>query len=341
MSLIPVALAASTASEPVVPTFISNIAVGIIALIATFILASFFRSWVQRVIRARQGEGHEEVRVLYGRMTFTITLIIGITLSLIVMGMPLEWFSGGVGLGVAFALQTFISNFFAGVVLLSNKKFNLGDFVVVDDSISGRIVDIQSRATSLRAVDGGEITIPNLKMLQANVKCYTRNPIRRHTVEMTIGYGVDINEASELMRKVVMAHRSVQPEPKVTVLLTEVGDSDITLQARFWTESRTKWWVAKSELTRDIFNAFVDAGFDIPYPIQTLRIDDDSSELLAQDARFFAKLGQREAAPVKTASKPVAQAAPKIAPKAESKNKTVAEIEKSSREIFTPTPKNA
>ncbi|MFH0776196.1 MAG: mechanosensitive ion channel domain-containing protein [Patescibacteria group bacterium] len=347
MNLIPVALAATKAEDPVVPTFLSNIAVGLVVLVVTYFLATFLRSWVQRIIRAKQGEGHEEARVLYGRMVFTITLFVGITISLIIMGVPLEWFSGGVGLGVAFALRSFIANFFAGVVLLSNNKFNLGDWVIVNpgdngkSSITGRIVDIQSRATSIRAIDGGEITIPNLKMIESAVKCYTHNPIRRHTIEMSMGYGADINQASELMRKVVMAHPSVQPEPKVIVLITEVADSDIVLQARFWTETRSKWWIVKSELTRDVFNAFCEAGIDIPYPIQTLRVDDASSDLLAKDARFLAKLDQIEKE--KAEANAEVNAAANVATKTEPaiKAKTVAQIEQDTEKVFIPTPQNS
>lgn len=321
MSFIPVAYAATTTETTIVPPMVSNIAVGIVMFVLTFFLATFLRSWVQRIIRARQGEGHEEVRVLYGRMTFTITLTIGITISLILMGAPLEWFSGGVGLGVAFALQSFIANFFAGVVLLSNNKFNLGDFVIVNpdssgsSATSGRIVDIQSRATSIRAGDGSEITIPNSQMIDSVVKCFTRNPIRRHEVLMSVGYGCNLKEACELTEKVVKANPSVQPEPAVVVLIDGLADSSVTLKIRYWTESKVKWWVVKSEITRDVFNALVSAGIDIPYPVQTLRIDDASSDLLAKNSHLLDKLGVIE---------------------------TVKNVQKSAPEkVFTPTPQNS
>lgn len=299
MNLIPVALAAAE-EEPLVPTFVSNVAVGLIALVATFFLATFLKAWIQRVVRAKQGEEHEEARVLYGRMVFTITLAIGITISLILMGVPLEWFSGGVGLGVAFALRGFIANFFAGVILLSNKKFNLGDFVVVEpdtmgkSAVVGRIVDIQSRATSIRAIDGGEVTIPNLRLIESAVKCYTKNPIRRHSIEISVGFGSNLHEVAGLIEKTIAANSSVQPEPQVTVLVKEIGENAVLLKARFWTESRVKWWIIKSEITREVFDALRVAKVDIPHPIRTLRIDEPSSDLLAKDPHFLEKLEKIE-----------------------------------------------
>jgi small conductance mechanosensitive channel len=295
-NLIPVALAASSDTETSTffPDVFAQIVLGVIAFAVTYVLAVLFRTWIKRVIRKKQGDKHEEAQILYGRMAFAITFGVGAMIALTIMGVPLEWFSGGIGLGVAYALRNFIANFFAGVVLLSNTKYNLGDFVILDENTMGKIVDIQSRATSLRAIDGGEITIPNLKMLEANVKCYAKNPIRRHSIEMSIGYGSNIKAASELIKKTVEANENVQPMPEVTVLIKEVADSALILEARFWTESQIKWWFVKSELTRMVFEALVAADIDIPYPIQTLRVDEASSDLLARDPHFLEKLEKIE-----------------------------------------------
>ena len=291
MNLIPIALAASKEAEntPLIPDTLAKIILGVAAFIVTYFLANFLRNWVHRIIRKKQGDQHEEVCILYGRIIFTTTFVVGTMIALTVMGAPLEWFTGGIGLGLAFSLRSFLANFFAGIVLLSNSKFNLGDFVILDSdangksSILGTIVDIQSRATSLRGYDGGEITVPNLKMLESAVKCFTKNPIRRHVIEIGVGYGGNIREACELIQKIISADKNVQPEPPVTVLVKEVADSAVILQARFWTESATKWWVIKSDLTRGIFDALKEAGIDIPYSIQTLRVDEFSSDILAKN----------------------------------------------------------
>ncbi|MBU1089352.1 mechanosensitive ion channel family protein [Patescibacteria group bacterium] len=292
MNLIPVAFAASQEAEkvPLIPDALMKIILGVAAFAATYFLATFFRNWVQRIIRNRQGDQHEEVCILYGRIIFTTTFVVGTMIALTVMGAPLEWFTGGIGLGLAFSLRSFLANFFAGIVLLSNSKFNLGDFVILSPDISGTIVDIQSRATSLRGVDGGEVTIPNLKVLESAVKCFTKNPIRRHAIEIGVGYGSNIREACELLQKVISANKNAQPEPSPVVLVKEVADSAVILEARFWTESATKWWKIKSDITRDIFNALNEAKIDIPYPVQTLRVDEFSSDILAKNPLLLKNL---------------------------------------------------
>lgn len=300
MNLIPVALAASKEAERIslIPNLLAKIILGVAAFAVTYFIAVFLRNWVQRIIRKKQGDQHEEVRILYGRIIFTTTFVIGAIIALTVMGAPFEWFTGGVGLGLAFSLRGLLTNFFAGIVLLSNNKFNLGDFVILvpdvsrKDSItiSGTIVDITSRATSIRGYDGGEVTVPNSKMLESAVECFTKNPIRRHAIEIGVGYENNIREACELLQKIISANKNVQPEPPVTVLVKKVADSAVILEVRFWTESATKWWVIKSDLTRDIFNALKEAGIDIPYPVRTLRVDEASSDILAKNPPLLKNL---------------------------------------------------
>ncbi|MFH1375311.1 MAG: mechanosensitive ion channel family protein [Patescibacteria group bacterium] len=303
MNLIPVALAATQAAaeeSSVFPDLLGKIFFAAVAFVLAFVLASLLRGWVQKLIRRKQGDRHEEMVILYGRITFTVVLTIGLIIGLSIIGAPLEWFSGGVGLGVAFAMRSFIANFFAGLVLLTNSKFNLGDFVILNpdgsgkSDIRGTIVDIQSRATSLRAIDGGEITIPNLKMLESNVKCYTKNPVRRHEILISVGYQTNLREAADIAKNVLNSNPDVQPKPAPTVLVKTIAASAVTLGVRFWTESRTKWWVIKSELTREIFNTLQEKGIDIPYPVQTLRVDEASSDLLAENPHFLGKLEKIE-----------------------------------------------
>jgi len=296
-NLIPVALAASSDAEGLAffPDIFAKIVLGLTAFAVTYFLAILLRTWIKRIIRKKQGDKHEEVQILYGRIAFVGTFAIGGMIAFTIMGAPLEWFSGGIGLGLAFAMQKILGNFFAGVILLSNNKFNLGDFVILDENTMGKIVDIQSRATTLRAIDGGEITVPNTKMLESNVKCYSKNPIRRHSIEMNIGYGSNIKAVSELIKKTVETNENVQPTPATFVVMKEITDNALVLEVYFWTESQLKWWIVKSDIKRDIFDALRSAGIDIPYPVQTLRVDKNSSDLLATDPHFLEKLEKIEA----------------------------------------------
>lgn len=333
MSFVPTTLAATPEADAAVssiPGFLMNIAISAVAILITFFIATLLKMWVQRMISKKKAVQHEEMRILYGRVVFTAAMAIGITISLTIVGAPLEWFTGGIGLGIAFAFRGILANFFAGMMLLSNNKFNIGDFVMLDPNkdgssdISGTIVDIQSRATSLRDVDGGEITVPNMRMIESAVKCFTKNPIRRIAIRVGVGFHTNIKEASQLIKEAISSNKDVQPEPPVSILTEEISDSAIVLEGRFWVESTAKWWLTKSDITHNVFNALTEAGIDIPYPIQTLRVDEDSSGLLAKNPHLLENLEHIEHAkhegkkpifqktPVETAEAPAAKPAPVV-----------------------------
>lgn len=268
----------------------------VVIVFLAFIVAAILRNWVQKLIEKKQGEAHQEVKILYGRIVFVAVLAAGAVLALLAVGAPLQLFSGALGVGFALAMQGPVANFVAGLILLNNETFNLGDFVIVDGVDSGTIVDIQSRATTLRATDGGQVTIPNVTMLASKITCYTKNPIRRHTITLGVGYGSDLEKVCEIIRDVITKHPSVEPTPAPNALVKSVDESAITINANFWTESHSKWWEVKSHLTRDIFNALTAAGVDIPYPVRTLRVDNASSDILAGEKNLLPNLAKLEVA---------------------------------------------
>jgi small conductance mechanosensitive channel len=262
-------------------------------LVITVLAASFVSKWVRRKITEKQGDKHQELAMLYGRIAFIVVIAVGVTIGLSAAGIPLQWFSGAIGLGLGLAMQGPVGNFVAGIVLLSNDKFNLGDFVILDDA-KGTIVDIQSRVTTLRAIDGAQISIPNTDLLTKKVTCYTRNPVRRVDIQIGVGYGTNLKEACELIRQVINKNPAVEPEPEAVVLVASVADSAVILEARVWVESHAKWWLTQSELTREIFDALQAAKIDIPYPVQTLRVDAASSDLLANQPNLLGNLQKIE-----------------------------------------------
>jgi len=313
MSFIPTAFAATTeasVTESSFPDLLFTVLLGLGILVGVYLIATLIAGMVKNAIQKRQGDKNKEVVVLYGRIVFFSVFALGTMLGLAAIGVPLGWFSGGVGLGIAFAMRSFITNFFAGIMLLTNDRFNIGDFVIAG-SIKGKILEIRGRNTTLRAVDGGELTIPNIKLLNANVTCYARNPTRRHELLMSVGYDTDLKEAARILKHVTAAHKDVEAKPKPMVLIGEAADSAVTLKVKFWTKVHSKWWITKSDLMRKMMDAITTAGIDIPYPVQTLRIDEASSGLLARSENLLGNLRKIEEKKI---------------------------IKKAKAKVFTPTP---
>jgi small conductance mechanosensitive channel len=134
----------------------------LVIILITLVLASRVRHWFERATsRTRADAG---TRLLVGRLLSILVLIVGAATLLDTFGIPLSavvTFVGVIGLAISLALQDILKNFFAGLYLLFERPFRLGDVVVVRDEC-GVVETIGIRTTTLRTEENVEVVIPNM-----------------------------------------------------------------------------------------------------------------------------------------------------------------------------------
>lgn len=268
-----------------IATFVNFIIVKIPSFIAAFILAILFyvlAKALKRIVEDRvaaQAEDNAEIQILAGRTTYATTLIVGITVALKVAGIDLTTIIAAVGLGVGFALKDIITNFLAGVMLLAQRQFTIGDYINVNNTI-GKILEIQTRATVLQALDGTKVVVPNADLFNKQVTSYTSNPFRRIEITVGVEYSTDLKLAVETCFKATQDTEGILLEPKAVVLVDKFADSSINLLVRIWVESNGPWLQIKSNLAINIKKALDNADINIPFPIRTVEFakGDDITE---------------------------------------------------------------
>jgi len=251
-----------------------------IAAFVVFLIFYFLAKAVKGIVENKVGqnmEEHKEVQILAGRTASTTTIIIGATVALNIAGIDLTAIIAAVGFGVGFALKDIIINFFAGIMILAQKQFTIGDFIHVEGTV-GKIVEIQSRATILQALDGTRVVVPNAELFMKQVTSYTSNVFRRVEIPVGVEYDTDLNLAVETCYKALKTTNGILAEPKPIVLVDGFGDSSINLKIRAWVESRGGWLKIKSDLAISIKREFDKVGIGIPFPINTVVFDKDKAE---------------------------------------------------------------
>jgi small-conductance mechanosensitive channel len=179
-------------------------------------------------------------------------------------------------LAIGFALQDVIANFVAGVFIYTDEPFRIGDWIEWDDH-SGIVEDISLRVTRVRTFDNELLTVPNSLLTDGVVK----NPVAKDELRLQfmfgIGYGDDIEEATDIIVEEAEAHPDILEDPAVSVRLTELGDSYVGLKSRFWISdpSRSDFVKIRGEYVTAVKQRFDEAGIDIPYPVRTLDGDVD------------------------------------------------------------------
>jgi small-conductance mechanosensitive channel len=193
-------------------------------------------------------------------------------------------FGGAIALAVGFAAQDLLGNFVAGVFILKDKPFAVGDWIEWDGN-SGRVEEIDLRVSRVRTFDNELVTVPNGDLANSAVT----NPVAYDTLRQKfvfgIGYDDDIEEATDIIVEKAEAHEEILDDPGVSVRLVELGDSAVGLQSRWWIADpdRGDFVRVRSEYVTAVKEAFDDAGIDMPYVHRQLTGSVEVTEDVAAD----------------------------------------------------------
>jgi len=193
-------------------------------------------------------------------------------------------FGGAIALAVGFAAQDLLGNFVAGIFILKDKPFEVGDWIEWDGN-SGRVEDIDLRVSRVRTFDNERITVPNGDLANNAVT----NPVAYETLRQKfvfgIGYDDDIAQATDIIVEKAEAHEDILDDPGVSVRLVELGDSAVGLQSRWWIADpdRGDFVRVRSEYVTEVKEAFDEAGIDMPYVHRQLTGSVEVLESVADD----------------------------------------------------------
>jgi len=200
-------------------------------------------------------------------VVLSVLPIIGIDTSTVGLGL-----SAIIGLILGFGLQDTWANMGAGVWLAVIRPFDKGDYVEVAGH-SGIVQGIGVMSTTLKTFDNVVITIPNKNIWGSPIVNYTREPIRRITLNIGVAYGTDLNKALNVALETVKKHPKVLEDPAPAVVVTELADSSINLQVRAWTK-KEDFGATKVDLIKMLYEEFSKAGIEIPFPQLDVHIRD-------------------------------------------------------------------
>ncbi len=192
---------------------------------------------------------------------------------------PLIAGAGIAGLAVGFGAQSLVRDFLAGIFILIEDQFGVGDVVDVGDT-SGVIEKVSLRTTTLRDVHGVVWTVPNGEIRR------TANHSQlwsRAILDIGVSYDTDIDQASEVM-KAVADELWQENHPELTILeepsvwgVQELGNDAVVIRLVAKTDPSEQWAVARALRAR-IKKAFDEVGIEIPFPQRTVWIRNDADE---------------------------------------------------------------
>lgn len=168
-----------------------------------------------------------------------LLLVVGTLFALSSLGFDLTTLSvvgGALGVGIGFGLQKLAANYVSGFVILLERSLRIGDFVRVD-GFEGRVTDIKTRYTLVRASNGSESVVPNELLLTQRVENLSLES--RHLLQTCtywVGLETDVERVQTLLVDAVLSVEWVLPTPEPLALLAEVAPQGLRFNLNFWME---------------------------------------------------------------------------------------------------------
>jgi small-conductance mechanosensitive channel len=195
----------------------------------------------------------------------------------------LTLFAGAFGIGLGFGLQSLANNLASGMTLIFTRSLRRGDIVTVGDTM-GVIEDVGIRATRMKTRDDVEYLIPNADFVSGKIINWTRStPHARLHVPFGVSYGADPLQVRQIVEHVASQIQTVEKSLAPEVWFAGFGDSSLNFELLVWINIRiySREKVA-SDLYFALFEAFKEAGIEIPFPQRDIHIRSAGPETLAR-----------------------------------------------------------
>ncbi|MEX2523853.1 MAG: mechanosensitive ion channel domain-containing protein [Gammaproteobacteria bacterium] len=171
---------------------------------------------------------------------------------------------GAAGLAVALSLQSSLSSFAAGVMIIAFRPFKVGDYIEAGGT-AGIVEEIQIFSTRMRTGDNKAVIVPNSGIINGNIINYSDKDTRRVDMVFGISYNDDIGMAKKILDDVLKQDERILEDPEPTIAVSQLGDSSVNLIVRPWVKT-DDYWAVLWDLTETIKLRFDKEGINIPYP---------------------------------------------------------------------------
>jgi len=223
----------------------------------------------------------------------TIAVFGAVAIASVVAGFPviLSAFAtifAALALGFAFAASDIVQNFIAGIFIIKDKPFDVGDYIEWGGN-SGIVREINLRVSKLDTFDNEQVTVPNSDLANGTVTNPVANETRRVTFDFGIEYDASIKDARSVILEEAAKIDGVLDDPAPSAPVTGLADSAVVLNARVWINPKeTGAGGVKHQLVENVKRRFDAEGIGMPYPYTELtgsiEVEQiDGSDVVADD----------------------------------------------------------
>lgn len=259
-----------------------QISVAIVVFAIFYAVAKLTRFIIRRA--TDKNEHTRNVGIVTARLTFASLLLVGLLVAIAIVAPSFRAANLiqllGIGsVAVGFAFRDVLQNFLAGILLLWNQPFRIGDQIVLKE-FEGTVQDIQTRATTMVTYDGRRVVIPNAELFTNSVTVNTAYEKRRSEYDVGIGVSDDLDRSKQLILEAVRSVKDVLDDPAPSVFAIDLADFSVKIRVWWWTAPprREQMFITKDQVITAIKKTLIENGIDLPYPTQQILFHDQTEE---------------------------------------------------------------
>ncbi len=246
----------------------------VVIVVAAWWLSKVIRHGISRIATRWEGMSQASVYTL-GRLIHYTVLALGLLIGLSTIGIDLTNFAlmvSALGVGIGFGLQSMVSNFVSGLIILFERSIKIGDFVELESGVFGEVHEINIRSTRITTNDNIDILVPNSEFINGRVINWTLEEVnRRIRIPFGVAYGTD----KERVRQAVLAAAARVPytlrgmsgrDPQVWFV--RFGDSSLDFELVVWitSEAVKRPLAVQAAYLWEIHTALDQQGIEVPFP---------------------------------------------------------------------------
>ena len=251
------------------PITLRNLVEGTITAGLVLVLALWVSAGIEK--KLLHGSGDDlSVRKIAANLVRVVLLFVGLLLAMSAVGIDLTALSvlgGAVGVGLGFGLQKIAANYISGFVILAERSLRIGDMVKVDN-FEGRVTDIRTRYTVIRALNGREAIVPNEMLITQRVENSSlADPKVALNTSVQVAYGTDVRGLQPKLEAVVAAVARVLEDPAPSCQLANFAADGMDLKIHFWIrDPENGQGNVRSEVNLAVLDLLNAEAVQIPFP---------------------------------------------------------------------------
>lgn len=268
-------------SMPVnVMAMIADIYKFLLVISATWFISRAVSTFINVILKEKVNDESsrmdEHALSLIKKVSSFVIWSIGVITALNNAGVDVGALIAGLGIGgvaIALAAQDTAKNIFAGMMILFDRPFKIGELITIDGT-TGYVEDMGIRSTKLRTYSGQLVVIPNYKTADSNLTNITREPSRRIELNVGLTYSTtpeQMRQAMDILRNLPSSVGGI--EEKVKVYFTSFGDFSLNITCWYYIKKDSDLFETQSAVNLHVLDEFNAHGLDFAFPTQTLYVN--------------------------------------------------------------------